>query len=191
MTTMNAYAVRLVPYFNAKGVSWPEQNIWGCMEHTNTSLPGLHLPNNETIQCQGIPFSFPRTDTTEDDHISCEGQTLHVGVERPYRQLALLGVSTWGDYEDGITFAYAAGERTFRQTRKLGLSDLCRLWDYQQLSYGERVGLRFPFYWQGTRAIQFPVGIWLQTLELDAQAALQTIELPDNPYMYIFAMTLI
>ncbi|MFC4101449.1 hypothetical protein [Paenibacillus xanthanilyticus] len=191
MTTLNAHAIRLEPYLNSKGVSWPELDIWGCMEHTQTSLPGIHLPNEETIECERIPFFFPRTDTAGDDHISCEGQTVRVNGSMPYRRLALLGVSTWGDYEDEVTLAYDAGGRLVCKKAKLGLSDLCRLWDHRQLSYGERIGLRFPFYWQGTRAVHFPVGIWLQTLELDASATLRTMQLPDNPYMYIFAMTLV
>jgi len=191
MTTAHACALPLAPYFNGKAVSWPDLGIWGCMEHTFTSLPGPLLPNGETIECAGIPFHFPATDTPADDHISCEGQTLDVRCDRPYRQLALIGVTTWGDYEDNVFFTYDNGGQTVRAKTRLGLSDLCKLWDYKQLSFGERIALRLPYYWRGDKPLEFPVGLWLQTLDLDPGALLQTIELPDNPYMYIFAITLV
>ncbi|MCD1257238.1 hypothetical protein B5M42_000115 [Paenibacillus athensensis] len=191
MTTAHAYALPLAPYFNGKAVSWPDLGIWGCMEHSFSSLPGPLLPNGERIECEGIPFQFPATDTTDDDHISCEGQILELRCDRPFRQLALIGVTTWGDYEDTVRFTYERDGQTFSSRARLGLSDLCKLWDYKELSYGERVALRMPYYWRDRKPLEFPVGLWLQTLDLDPAALLQTVELPDNPYMYIFAITLL
>jgi hypothetical protein len=172
---------------NWKVVSWVDPPITGQIEHHGSSLPGEAMPNDEEIICQGIPFQFPKTDSAANDSISCEGQTIEPNGSDVYSCLAVLGLSVFGDYTEYVQVHYQDGRR---EELRLSLSDWYQYDKGRECIYGEEPGLVMPYHRQHTAVIERKPAIWLQKVPITEKAPIKRIILPENPYMYLFALTL-
>lgn len=180
--------INLESYFNNKGVSWLEPKIFAQLEHSGASLAGELLPNNEEIIYNEILFNFPKTDTTENDHISCEGQIILVSSKKAYRTIAFLGLATWGDYCHGLGIRYK--ENIYEEV-PFNISNACRLVLDKELMPNEYIGIEVPYHRRQDNKVEISMGLWVQRVNIDANKELLSVELPDNPYVHIFAITLL
>ncbi|MNW36265.1 hypothetical protein D3C74_132740 [compost metagenome] len=181
--------VDLTNYYNNKGVSWASLEIWASLEHSGLSLPGECLPNDEIVKCVQVPFYFPKTNMVDHDHMICEGQTITLDkVDQEYSYLYFLGFSTWGDYKEIVTLIYD----DFEEKSMIGLSFMNRLhWDEKLVFLEEEIGITIPNCIDGNHnPLMISTGIWVNKISL-SRHKLRKIKLSDNPYMHIFAMTLI
>jgi hypothetical protein len=180
--------VNLNSFFNGKGVTWEELGIEGRLDYQGLNIHGNIIPNGETITAGGTMFAFPRTDSEAPDHISCEGQLLELNASRAYHQAAFLGFCTWGHYKGHIMIRYADGS-VEKQT--LALSD----WVQAQLGtngfFQDELAFTFPYCHQENKKVDRVHGFFVDRIALDSSKAVSSIELPDNPNIYLFALTLV
>ncbi|WP_239616501.1 hypothetical protein [Cohnella mopanensis] len=178
--------VDLSKLFNNKGVSWIGLGIAGSFDHSGISVPGEILPDGITVTWCDIPFQFPKTSSIENDHICCEEQTIEVDPNS-YRQIYVAGFSLYGDYSDRVWIHYEDGSS---EDKEFGLSDwYSRTEAGNGLKHSEQVAMMIPYYYENGIKIQAMRGIWIQRLLIDPNKKLHSIRLPDNPYMFIFAIT--
>lgn len=179
----------LSPYFNQDGISYDEDRTDGDLAGTGRTYPAEELPSSNSImKCDNVLFRFPDKRDGARNIIALEGQRIPVpGL--PYESLHLLGVSADASLEDTVRFLFADGvsEEAF-----LGLSSY-RLGN--ELKYGEGVaiqctGFHYPSRHVYTDKLDLIYGIWMQTVPVRSCKPLITIELPYNPGMHIFSMTL-
>ncbi|WP_368936670.1 hypothetical protein [Bacillus sp. SH8-8] len=183
-----ALLVDLNEYLNNKGVAWETLNINASLEHTGFSLPGELLPNNQKVILNGIPFKFPKTDSKSYDHIACEEQMIIIESKEKYRELNILGFSTRGNYSHNLLVKYK--DKKMDEKIQFGLSGWTALARYGQLFFNESIGITIPFHRNKGIKNEYLSGIWIQTIYLNSAYLLESIQLPDNPYMHIFGITL-
>ena len=179
----------LSPYFNQDGISYDEDRSDGDFAGTRRTYPAEDLPSSNSImKCENVLFRFPDKRDGAKNIIALEGQRIQV-PRAPYESLHLLGVSAGTSLEDTVRFLFTdgVGEEAF-----LGLSAWRRGHD---LMYGERVAIRctgfhLPSRHVYTDRLDLIYGIWMQTVPVRSCKPLITIELPYNPGMHIFSMTL-
>ncbi|MDE3256911.1 MAG: hypothetical protein OYM47_03655 [Gemmatimonadota bacterium] len=179
----------LSPYFNQDGISSDEDRTDGDFAGTGRTYPAEDLPSSNSImKCDDVLFSFPDKRNGARNIVSLEGQRIQVpGL--PYESLHLLGVSGGTSLEDTVRFLFSDG---VSEVAFLGLSSWRRGHD---LKYGERVaiqctGFHLPARHVYTDKLDLIYGIWMQTVPVRSCKPLVTIELPYNPGMHIFSMTL-
>lgn len=176
-------------YFNNDGISFDTDRTDGDLNGHGWTYPAEDLPpSNSLVENDGVVFRFPCKEDGEDNNVVPEGQRIMV-LQDVYEGLSLLGVSDRGYLDDVICFVFADGSKdeTF-----FGLSAWNKPHD---LKYGERVGIRcsgyhFPSKHVYTDRVGVDYGIWIQDISICASHPLVAIELPENPGMHIFAMTL-
>ena len=182
----NSYTVDLSMHFNNKGITNHDRTIQGKLDHSGLSLAGELLPNDEIKVVGGVAFRFARTDTHVDDHICCEQQRVELPCENA-SSISLLGFSLYGDYNSPMHIQYEDG---VTEKCNLGLSDwFCLSLPGNKLRFGEEPGIFMDYHYYGDNKIQSERGIWLQHIALNNTKKVQHIELPDNPYMFVFAIT--
>ncbi|MNJ62245.1 hypothetical protein D3C77_580790 [compost metagenome] len=148
-------------------------------------MAGELLPNNTTATYAGIPFLIPRTDTTHHDLVSCEGQSILIPEGR-YTKVALLGLSTWGDFFDYIQVFYRNG--TISEL-PFGFNDWqCSLVSHE--SYESNSNLFMEYIRYQDEIINFRTKLEIQTIQLDPNLEVEELKLLDNTYSYILAISL-
>ena len=183
------FTLNLTSYFNNDGISYDVDRTDGDFNGSGWTYPAEDLPpSNSSIERNGIVFRFPSKEDGEDNNVVPEGQRISV-LQDVYRGLWLLGVSDRGYLEDVIRFVYADARK---EEAFLGLSG----WNKSHnLKYGERVGIlcsgyHFPTKHVYTDRVGVDYGIWMQYIPIRVSHSLVAIELPENPGIHIFAMTL-
>ena len=179
----------LTAYFNNDGISFDTDRTDGDFSGFGATYPAEDLPaSNSRVLCHGVPFLFPGKSDGLDNNVALEGQHISVPADL-YDSLFLLGAADENSHEDVISFEFASGRR---QEGFLGLSS----WRLRHnLRYGELVafecgGYHFRSHHVYTNRVRVDYGMWLQSLPIDSTECLSYMELPDNPGMHIFAMTL-
>lgn len=179
----------LTSHFNNDGISSDADRTDGDFTGLGNTYPEEDLPaSNSFLECDGVIFRFPDKRDGLKNNISLEGQRIAVPENR-YDGLFFLGASSGYSVEDMVRFVFGNGKY---EDAFLGLSSwrLCH-----NLKYGERVavicsGYHFPSQHVYTRLIDVDYGIWMQYIPMDNNSHLTHIELPDNPDLHIFAITL-
>ncbi len=190
MDSHNAYLILdLTPYFNNDGISCDADRADGDLNGNGATYPAEDLPpSNSPVECERVVFRFPSKEDGQDNNIVLEGQRIAVPQD-VFDGLYFLGVALSGYLEDVVRFVFADGSK---EEAFLGLSG----WDKSHnLKYGERVavlcsGYHFPAKHVYTDRVGVDYGIWMQHIPIRATCPLMAVELPDNPGMHIFAMTL-
>ncbi len=190
MDSHDAYLILdLAPYFNNDGISYDVDRTDGNFDGDGATYPAEDLPpSNSPVECEGIVFRFPSKEDGQNNNIVLEGQRIAVPQD-VFDGLYFLGVSLGGYLEDVIRFVFADGSK---EEAFLGLSG----WNKSHnLKYGERVGMlcsgyHFPSKHIYTDRVGVDYGIWMQHIPICVTRPLVAVELPDNPGMHIFAMTL-
>ena len=190
MDSHDAYLILdLTPYFNNDGISYDADRTDGNFDGDGATYPAEDLPpSNSPVECEGVVFRFPSKEDGQNNNIVLEGQWIVVPQD-VFDGLYFLGVSLGGYLEDVVRFVFADGSK---EEAFLGLSG----WNKSHnLRYGERVGMlcsgyHFPSKHIYTDRVGVDYGIWMQHIPIGAAHPLVAVELPDNPGMHIFAMTL-
>lgn len=182
--------VDLSPYWNNDGISWEMNRTDGDLDGAGMTFPAEALPAAmKTTELCGVTMLFPDTTDGALNNVSMAGQ--QIGVPRgQYCLIHVLGVSEGGSFREDVVLEYKDGS-TDGET--LGLTDCRPHWG--KLKFDEQAAIRFD-------EMHFPpgdphrnrapgiCGMWLQTLKVDARKELFAVQLPDNPAMHVFAMTL-
>ncbi len=184
--TENNICVDLTPTFNGKGITWEKLGIEGRLDFQGLHIHGDLIPNGETVTVGDTAFVFPRTDSPGNDHISCEGQLLELDTVR-CRQAAFLGFCTWGNYKGQVIIRYADG---MEEKKELALSDWIQPQKAVTGFFHDEPAFTFLYCHQNEIKIDRVHGFYVDRIELDVTREIQSIELPDNPNMYLFALTL-
>ena len=178
----------LEPYFNNDGISTDDDRTDGDFTGAGVTYPAEDLPpSNALVDYGGVVFRFPDKRDGLDNNISLEGQTVPVGPDF-YSALHVLG-SAEDSLEDVVGFVT---ESRGSPESPLALSAWHR---GRGLQYGERLaipcsGYHHPSGHVRTSHLGVCYGIWMQTVQIRASFRLVALQLPDNPGMHLFAMTL-
>lgn len=194
MDPRDAYLILdLTPYFNNDGISSDadrtDGDFTGSGHPYNYTYPEEDLPASRSLlECDGVVFRFPDKRDGLNNNISLEGQRIPVPKDL-YDSLYLLGASDGISLEDVIRFIFVDGDQ---EEAFLGLS---RWSACHSLQYGERVavqcsGYHSPAQHVYTDRVEVDYGIWMQRASICRAGPLMAVELPDNPGMHVFAMTL-
>lgn len=186
---IEAIPVPLDGVLNWKGVSWPALGIAGQIDPHGSSLPGELLPNNGLYVIRDIPFRIPRTDTEADDVISCEGQTIVLHNRCKAQSVLILGCSVFGDYMETLGLRYTEGGAF--ESSVFGLTDWFQYSPGKPPLFGEEEGIVMPYFLDDEGIAERPVALWIQRIPADPARSLYELQLPENPFMYIMAITLI
>jgi len=190
MDNRDAYlTLDLTPYFNNDGISSDAGRNDGDFNGVGETYPEEDLPaSSSLLECNGVVFRFPDKRDGTDNNIALEGQ--HIPIPKDvYDGLFLLGASVSGYLEDVIRFMTAGGDQ---EEAFLGLS---AWYKGHSLKYGEQVAVRCsgyhcPAHHVYTDRLGVSYGVWMQRAPIRTARPLIAIELPENPGMHIFAMTL-
>lgn len=182
------HMVDLRRYYNSDAVSSDSDRTDGDFNGIGQTYPEEDLPSsNSLFDCDGIVFRFPDKRDGMNNNVSLEGQ--HIAIpEDTYDTLYVLGAAE-RDFEDNVSFITADGCWV---SSLVGLSS----WHKgNRLQYGEKVavrcsGVHCPTRHVYTDRLGVDYGIWIQRVPIDTRMPLAAIELPDNPGMHVFALTL-
>ncbi len=162
-----------------------------CPDHPadipGSVFPAEHLPaTGSKFSLDGIFFLFPSKEKGDFNNVSCNGQRFEVPPGR-YKALHVVGTSENGTFRDTLALAYREGPAE----AELALRDWC-----QKPEAGERVAFQAPFRytWSSEKRTmvreEIQPRIWLQRIALDPKRTLESLALPYNRRMHIFAATL-
>lgn len=153
-------------------------NIWG------NSFPAADLPApGATSVVGGVPFRFPECASDGRDNVRCRGQRIEVPEGR-WDWVHVLGAAERRT-EDPLLLRYADGAV---RPQWLRMSDF---WPETEPRFGELLAYRcaamhYPRHIQRTTA----PAIWAQRVPLSVPDGVVALELPDNPALHLFAITL-
>ncbi|MFE6162887.1 hypothetical protein ACFQ7F_28680 [Streptomyces sp. NPDC056486] len=182
--------VDLEGLFNGMGVSaprrWPTTggfNVWG------NTFPAEGLPGEEgEAVVEGVPFRLPGRGPavagSSLDNLRCRGQLVALPAAGEPQWIHVLAAAERRT-EDELVLHYADGA-TRRQW--LRVSDF---WPETDQRFGELLAFR-------TRYLMYPrhsqhnmrPSVWSQRVPVTVPGTVTALELPDNPAMHLFAMTL-
>lgn len=154
-------------------------NIW------HNAFPAEELPaGGSVVTVGGVPFIFPMADGRRADNIRCRGQLIVLPPAR-IDWIYLLGAAERRT-EDTLTVCYADGQR---RRQWLRISDF---WPETGQRFGELLAYRtqvllYPHHAQA----QMAPSIWRQRVPVAVPHDAVALELPDNPAMHIFSLTLL
>jgi hypothetical protein len=183
--TAECVPVDLSAHADEKGVSeprrWPTTggfNVWG------NTFPAEGIPvgdEGDIAEIEGIPFRMGSGGRA--DHLRCRGQLIEVPADA-YDWIHVLAAAERRT-EDELTVHYADGTQ---RRQWLRVSDF---WPETEQRFGELLAFR-PRYLMYPRHSQhnMPPSAWVQRVPVTVPGALAAVELPDNPAMHVFAMTL-
>ncbi len=182
-----AVPISLDAHLNWKGVTWRELDIQGQVDPRGASIPGEVYPQEGSLNIGGIPFHIPASNSAREDMVSCEGQQIVCSKPGQYETLIVLGFSVFGDYSDFIGFSY---ENAISELKPLELTDWFQYYPNKSALFGEETAFEIPYFLDEAEEVARPVAVWLQRIPCNPALTLQQIRLPDNPFMFIVAMTL-
>lgn len=183
------YHADLTPYLNWKIVNWPPIDMSLRMDQSFSSLPGPILPNGTLVLLNQVPFQFPVTDAGRDDVVCCEEQTIQLAPAEGYKELSVLGLAVNGSFSEEMTIAYLDGSTEVKRLFLLDWYDHDKF-PGNEYPYGEQLAILMPYHHRKEIVMEQATAIWQYTVSLRGDQPVRSIRLPDNPFMYIFALTL-
>ena len=177
------YPVPLSHNYNNNGFSYALEQRIGNFTTFGSSYPGDEIPDQTDIRIEDIPFLFPDTGSTFNN-IELENQQLSI-PENHYTAMSILGAADNGSYEEEVQYYL---NNTLVHQMPLALTN----WTDHIPKYNEKVVYRCSgiYTQKGALLTTKQTTIWLQTLLFEHPIHINTIVLPDNPCMHIFAITL-
>ncbi|GEM_PF-2412459 len=181
----NFVVLNLEDAFNSDGVAWranPSDGDFHTGDWEPRTLPAEFFPKTPEKSFHGVPFRMPPLDDGRDNHIRCNGQKLEGFPADSYSAIYFLATGKFGDqigdlelhYSDGVTSSVA-----------LDISDWSR-----GAHRGDALAITFPFAFYGkTIDVRIPQ-IFLQSVRVDPARRLESIRLPMNDFLKVFAVTL-
>ena len=194
----NQLPVNLLDHFDNDGIAYPPETKDGnfdCPDHPEqvpgSTYPGEKMPLPGSIfQAKTDPevqLLFPSREPGEFNNASCNGQNLDF-EDGQFSAAYLLGVSENGDYSAVFKLNYLEGP----EEREVGLTDWCK-----EAQYGEATAMEFPYRYgwlpdgKGMGKEDVTCRLWLRKLKLDPRKTLNSISLPYQRRMHLFALTLV
>ncbi|HET7558326.1 MAG TPA: ABC transporter substrate-binding protein [Limnochordia bacterium] len=174
--------VDITKLYNNNGISTLKDPSKASLDGGCCSLAGEALPDGGKVQTiAGIPFNFPKIGDTLKDNIAANGKALDLPNGK-YNAIYLLATAVNGGQSGLATANYTDGSKS---KILLGISDWCG-----SASFGEKNGPR-PDYRHNAKGKTTPsCGMYVQGVGLDSGKTLDSITLPDDDNMHIFAVTL-
>jgi dienelactone hydrolase len=190
--------VNLLNHFDNDGIACPPETNDGnfdCPQHAEnvpgSSYPGEKMPlPGEIFRLKTdieVHFLFPSREPGELNNASCNGQNLDFEDGR-FSAAYMLGASENGDYSADFGLNYIEGP----EKAAVGLTDWCK-----EARHGEKTAFEFPYRYgwlpdgKGMGKEDLTCRLWLQKVRLDPQKTLQSISLPYQRRMHLFALTLV
>jgi PKD repeat protein len=153
----------------------------GNFDDAGWAYAGDTMPPAGPFVAGAVPFEFPSYAPGEPNSVEANGQTLPLPVGR-YDQLKLLAAAHHGNASATAEVTYADGTS---QNVTLALTDWA-----QQPAFGETVAIAADHRHDQVGDTTPPVNIFAQTLSIDGEREAESITLPDEPRIHIFAASL-
>ncbi len=185
------YKLHLENHFNHKVIG-DENVIKNTFLLSNIGIGGCFfcpemLPNDlEEIIIDNIPYTFPDKSPEKYDNITCEEQTI-ITPEEKFSAINILGLCEWGDFTEKLKLKfksnYCEEAEVFFYDWWGGLGWFT--FDYNKTNKNCKIALKAPISNSST------CGIYYYEYSIKSfNEDLCAIELPYNPNMHIFAITL-
>jgi len=150
-------------------------------------LPELLPDFNKSVVLENVHFSLPEKSENNFDNVTCEEQIIDVPREI-YTSIHVLGLCEYGNYCDNFRLNYSDGSMEY-------VSIFLKDWELGVRSWG--IGFT-PQITQKCRVVLETKNdhdetryMYMCSSKLPPKSELlESIELPYNPYMHIFAITL-
>lgn len=117
------------------------------------------------------------------DLISCEEQVLPIACQQYCERLLFLGFCCWGEFEDNIELRYSDG---YVERQKFGFFDWHRFFKSDSV---DTAALVMPSFCYKDEKVGWETVMYVREVQLDRSRMLHSIQLPDNPYMFIVGAT--
>jgi hypothetical protein len=182
---MDSRPVELETYLNNVGICasrWPTAgafNIW------SNTFPAEDLPPRGSIVDVGdVAFCFPAAGPGGEDNLRCRGQSVTLPAG-DYDWIYLLAAAERRT-EDVVVLRYCDSTR---RRQWLRVSDF---WPETPARFGELEAFRCAsmLYPRHSQANMAPV-IWRCRVPVSVPGPIEAIQLPDNPAIHVFALTLV
>ncbi len=178
-------AVNLNPFFNNDAISTHLTPADGNFDAAGWSfaaetLPAGALPEGGVVNLSGVPYQFPSPADGKKNSVEAAGQTIPLPSGR-YGKLMVLASSHHGDSLTNATVTYADGS-----TAQIPL----RFTDWAQSpKHGDKAEIAMPHRHDAGGDTAPPVNIFSQAVPIDATKGVQSIKLPNEAKLHVFAMT--
>jgi hypothetical protein len=151
-------------------------NVW------RNSFASEEMPEQDTLVLGGIDFLTAHLRDADADNVRCDGQLLPVPRAR-YDWLHLLAAGE-RRVEDNLCLHFANGAADFEDVRVSDFWAAPAVFGEQPAMSSE--AMHYP------QHVQFgvPATMWWQRVPVTRRADLQSVRLPRNPALHIFAVTL-
>jgi hypothetical protein len=181
---MDSHPVALEAYLNNVGIAESRYPTTGAFNIWSNTFPAEELPARGcTVDVGGIPFRFPAAGPGGEDNLRCRGQSVAVPT----------GTHDW-------IYVLAAAERRTEDTVALRYRDssvrhqwlrVSDFWPETPARFGELEAFRcsrmlYPRHSQ----TNMPPVIWRSRIGIPVRGPIEAIQLPDNPAIHVFALTL-
>ncbi|MHB1459051.1 MAG: hypothetical protein ACYC0V_19265 [Armatimonadota bacterium] len=164
--------------FNNDGISAPGMPRSGSLDKGGYSYPADEFPADGKITTNNVLFRLADPAALRNN-ISCTGQEIRL-PKRVISRINVLATAVNGSFIEEMRVT--RGDGTVYNL-DLAISDWC-----VTAQYNEQVGISFNRR-NGPSASPIKCNIWQQTIYLKKNAKANSITLPKNPNIHIFAMT--
>lgn len=165
------------------GLNDPRDGDFNTGEWEPRTFPAELMPKAEVVTLSGIPFLPPPTARGEKNTIRSNRQTLHGFDDRQFSAAYFLAASKFGDQSGDVTIHYTDGSTS---TVALYVSD----WSMEPM-HEEAVAIKLPYaYHLDKRDRARTPRLFVQSIMIDSKKKLARIELPQNDFLRVFAITL-
>lgn len=177
--------IQLAPLFNGVATSSDGRRGNGNFSYiSRCTYPAEELPDaNQIITLRDIPFLFPDTADGHSNNIETEEQLILL-PDPSVSMMAILGACDTTKFREGIEVRSAVETAAY----PFGLSS----WVDEHPDYDNILA------WRGTHVhdahrdlTSFKPALWIAQIFLRQRQAIRSLQLPYNPSLHIFAITLL
>jgi hypothetical protein len=167
-------------HYNADCFSW-ESKPGDFTDHSH-AFPAEYAPPEGRLFDAAVEFAFPSTANGARNAVRTAGQTVAVDFDEAVG-LAILAYAVNGDKDTRLTLVDTTGGRT---AVPLQISNWCT-----PPVFGEAITLSAPYRYDGLGRAVPPPHVYRQTVMFGRVVSLKEIILPDQPDLFVFAITVI
>lgn len=173
--------LNLEKYLNNKGTTSEDDMKNGNLSIGNSSLPEKNVLLNTEFSYKNIPFFISKKDYF--DNIELEGQKLTF-KPLPITAIHILGVSSNGDYFEPIHFV---------RNNEVVNSEIFFLTDFlsSEPAFRDEPAIQCKYlHTQSGINNYYKPTIWYDCIRFDQSIEVDGLQLEDNPFIHIFAISL-
>jgi hypothetical protein len=177
------HAIDISAHVNADIFTTFDVRTDGAVDSGRSSFPAEMMPpSGATFEAAGIPLRFPSKEDGALNAVRCEGQTLSV-EQQESEYLYLLATAADGNQRAELHFTYADGSH---DPVPFDVNDWCA--ENPGLGAVHGVVSDYRHTLGGKQTCK--TSIWLIPVKLPGNTQLTAVTLPENPSIYVVAMTL-